>query len=239
MSLVQPVFLAFIALAVVTLIPLVFVLRRPAPLQGRRETAIALHRAQLAELDRELAEGRIGAPEHGAAKLEIQRRLLAAASLQDSAGRKGGVAALLVVVLLVPILAEGLYLIDGHPELPDQPAAARQQEAALAAQDADRLIATLRVRLAQMDPKADITREGQILLGNAEASRGHMAEAAAAWRAALAIRFDATLAAQAAEAQYQADQKLTPDTEALFRKALAAAPPDAPWRPLVQQRLGG
>lgn len=238
MSLISPVFLAFIALVVVTLLPVALALRRPADLRGRRDSAVALHRAQLAELDREHTEGRIGDAEHQGAKLELQRRLLAVDQLKDRRPTGRGMAVLMAALLLVPIMAETLYRISGHPELPDAPAADRRKAVAEAEHDADKLITTLRVRLAAMGPHDDLMRQGQVLLGNAEASRGHLAAAAAAWRAALDVRFEATLAVEAAETQYQIDQRMTPETEALFRKALAAAPPDAQWRGLVQERLG-
>ena len=48
---------------------------------------MALHRAQLAELDRDLAEGRIAAAEHANAVLEVQRRLLTAARRAPKRGR--------------------------------------------------------------------------------------------------------------------------------------------------------
>jgi cytochrome c-type biogenesis protein CcmH len=55
---------------------------------------------------------------------------------------------------------------------------------------------------------------------------------------ALQASFIPALAAQAAEAQMQADGKMTDETRALFQRALAEAPPDAPWKALVQRRLG-
>ena len=46
-------------LAVVALAPLIVTLVRYSAARGRQDSAIALHRAQLAELDRDLADGRI------------------------------------------------------------------------------------------------------------------------------------------------------------------------------------
>ena len=82
-------------------------------------------------------------------------------------------------------------------------------------------------------------REGYILLGGAEARLGNMPEAADAWQKALAAKFDPTLAAETAEAMTEATGHVTPAAEALFRRALAAAPADAPWRAMVERRLGG
>ncbi|MDT8872784.1 hypothetical protein RAA17_20980 [Komagataeibacter rhaeticus] len=46
------------------------------------------------------------------------------------------------------------------------------------------------------------------------------------------------MAARAAEAQMMADGgHISPETADLYRRALDAAPPDAPWRMTVQQRI--
>ena len=239
MTLPSPVFALFGLLALLAIAPLLWSLWGSPTLRGRRDSDVALHRAQLAELDRELEEGRIAAPEHAAARLEVQRRLLAAADQKDTPPTRAGRALLVAALILVPLAAEGLYLIDGHPELPDASAARDPGATAQEAADADKLITTLRQRLTELDPKTDLAAQGYLLLGNAEASRGRLPEAAAAWRQSLAVNFDPNLAAQTAEAEFQANGRLNPASRALFQKALDNAPPDAPWRSLVQQRLAG
>ena len=99
------------------------------------------------------------------------------------------------------------------------------------------LIAQLRRRLASLDPHSEQARQGYVLLGNAEVSRGRLSAAADAWRTALATRFDATLAAEAAEAISETAGRVTDEAAGLFRRALAEAPADAPWRPMAQKRL--
>ncbi len=220
-----------------SLLPLLWSLRRSGQPKGRRETAIALHRAQLAELDRDLAEHRLTVVDHAAARLEVQRRLLAAADLPEEGTRHAARLPLILVAILVPLFAEGLYLIDGHPELPSANALPKADPLARS-QDEERLIATLRAKLITMDPKDEMTAQGYVLLGNAEAGRNNMAAAAAAWKKALEAGFIPALAAQAADAQMSVDGKLTPETRALFERALAEAPPDAMWRDIVKQRLG-
>ena len=76
-----------------------------------------------------------------------------------------------------------------------------------------------------------------MLLGNAEASRGHLHAAADAWRTALATRFDPTIAAEAAEAITEFAGPRDRGSRRLFRRALAESPADAPWRPMAQKRL--
>ncbi len=235
MTLPSPVFLLFAALSLAALAPLLWTLWRAKTLRGRRDSALALHRAQLVELDRELDEGRIGPTEHAGAKLEVQRRLLAVADTDERPPTRSGRLGLVLALILVPLAAEALYLINGHPELPDT--SPQKVDTAAADQDTDKLIDTLRARLATMNPKDEMTAQGYLLLGNAEANRGRLAPAVEAWRKALAVNFDPTLAAQTAESQYQLDGHMTQAVHALFQQALDRAPPDAPWKSLAEQRL--
>ncbi len=71
------IWLWMLLLALLALAPLGWALWRPRALRGRREADLALYRAQLAELDADLAAGRLDAAGHAAARLEVQRRLLA------------------------------------------------------------------------------------------------------------------------------------------------------------------
>jgi cytochrome c-type biogenesis protein CcmH len=229
--------LAITVLAAIALAPLVMTLRRQASLHSRRDSALAVYRAQLVELDRDLREGQIQPAEHASAVLEVHRRVLRVADLPDGAAAPAERGPLLLALVLVPLVGLALYLIDGHPEMPAVPLAEQQAEADAQVQEAVVLVATLRQRLNQLDPKSEIARQGYVLLGNAEDSLGHTAEAATAWRVALAARFDPTMAAEAAEAQTRVDGYVSAASAALFRRALAAAPRDAPWRSLAEQRL--
>lgn len=232
------IWVALLALAAATLLPLAGTFAARGSLRERREAALALHRAQLAELDRDLAEGRIAAAEHEAARLEVQRRLLQEAEASPAGEARHDRRPLLVAVLfLIPAAALGLYLINGVPGMPSAPLAARLDEARAEAQEAGQLIAALRARLAQLDPHSDQAREGYVLLGNVEAERRDWRAAADAWSTALQVRFDPTLAVETAEAMYERDGKLTPESAGLFRRALDAAPPDAPWRKMAEARL--
>ena len=223
--------------AVLALLPLAWVLRGGNMLRSRRESALAIHRAQLAELDRDLAEGRIAGAEHASAKLEIQRRLLAAADAPEGPAPRAARGPLLATLVLVPLFGTLLYALGGHPFLPAAPLAARLAAADKQGQDPGMLIAMLRERLETLDPHSETARQGYVLLGNAEDSVGHLPQAVDAWRHALDIRFDAGLAAMIAEGQTRLDGKVSPASADLFRRALAAAPSDAPWRGIVEKRL--
>lgn len=234
------IWLAILLLAGAALAPLAMVLRRKsgsrggAGSQGERDPAIALHRDQLSELDRDLAEQRILPAEHATARLEVQRRLLHVAATNEVAATPGSRTPVLVALALAPVLAIGLYFVGGSPGLPTAASGAAAQ--VRAAEEA-MLIGQLRERLATMDPRTEEARKGFLLLGNVEDSRGNPAAAAAAWRQALQVRFDATLAARTAEATTQAEGHVSESSASLFRRALAAAPPNAPWRTVVEQRL--
>lgn len=231
---------ALAVLALACLAPLVLSLRRQATARGRRDAAIALYTAQLSEIDRDREERRLSAPDHQAARLEVQRRLLQVLEHADAAAPAKGQSGqfpVLAAITLIPAGALVLYLIGGAPGMPAAPhreiAEALRQRAD---QDGD-LIDQLHARLALADPRSEQSRPGFVLLGNAEASRGNLAAAAAAWQVALAAKFEPTLAAETAEAMTRAAGHLTTDAAALFRKALAAAPDDAEWRPLAEKRL--
>ena len=232
------IWIAFTLLAALALAPLAFTLRGRLAARGRRESALALHRAQLGELDIDLSEGRIGVPEHQAAVLEIERRLLAAAAQTDAASApQASRAPIVAALIMVPVAAFALYIVGGSPDLPAAPLAARIAAQKQHMAEEASLIAQLRTRLSTLDPHSDQARAGYVLLGNAEASRGRLPQAVEAWQVALAARFDATLAAETAEAMCEASGKIPPAAVALFQQALAAAPADAPWRPLAEQRL--
>jgi cytochrome c-type biogenesis protein CcmH len=231
-------FVALILLAVVALLPLGLVLRRDGAGRGRREAALALHRAQLAELERDFAEGRIGAADHATAVLEVQRRLLAADALPEAAVPGTRRWPIVAAMVAVPVAAFALYSLQGRPGLPGAPMAARMVDADREAHQTAMVLAMLRARLAEPGLDPEKARQGYVYLGNAEHSLGHLAEAAAAWRQAVRLRFDPGLAALAAEAQTRVDDgRVSPDSAALFAEALAQAPPDAPWRGIAEQRL--
>lgn len=231
------IWLAIITLAAASLAPMALSLRRSAVARSRRDAAVALHRAQLAELDRDLAEGRLAATEHENAVLEVQRRLLAAAGSDEPGLRASSASPVLIALLLVPASALALYLVGGSPNLPAEPLAARIAVAKAREEHDAALIAELRRRLAQIDPHSEQARLGYVLLGNAEASRGRLKEAADAWGTALAVRFDPTLAVETGEAITEIKGQVTDEAAALFRRALAESPNDAPWRPMAEKRL--
>lgn len=228
----------FAALSALALAPVAWFFLCGSGDRGRRVAALALHREQLAELDRERQDGRIQPGEHEAAILEVERRLLAAGAELDPAPRSRLRPLVLAAILgAVPLAALALYLPWGDPGLPAAPMAPR-----LAAEHAQKLqlqelVATLQHRLKELDPKSPKAREGLLLLGRAEAGLGNYAAAATAWRQALNAKFDPALAAAAAEAETRAAGRVNAEAAELFRASLAKSPADAPWSALARARL--
>ncbi len=227
---------SLVVVAALAMVPLLLVLGRGA-VRGRQDSALALYRAQLRELERDEAEGRLGGAEHAAAKLEIERRLLAEAAAREAPVRQGRTSAALILLLAIPVAGGLLYLVGGQPQMPPEPYAKVQAEAKREDARAAALIAQLRARLATLDPRTEQARDGYVLLGNAEATRGHDMDAATAWRTALAVRFDPNLAVEIAAAVLRGGQKLQPGDVANLRRALAEAPPNVPWRAAAAQAL--
>ncbi len=92
---------------------------------------LVVYRDQLEEIERDRTDARIGAVEAEAARVEVSRRLLAAANAENAtpaetgSGGRRRIAAAAAAVVMVPMLAVALYGVLGSPDLPGQPLAAR------------------------------------------------------------------------------------------------------------------
>lgn len=124
------IFAVMTAAAVVTVLwPLG---RKPAGSGGSDRLVYA---DQLQEIERDRAAGLIGEAEAESARIEISRRLLAAAEAEASAPQRSSVGvnarrrrAAGAAVVIVPLVALGLYLKLGSPSVPGQSALARSSE---------------------------------------------------------------------------------------------------------------
>jgi cytochrome c-type biogenesis protein CcmH len=157
-----------LGLAIVLMAPLVFAfLGGRRGLRNRRETALKLHRDQLAELARDLADQRIAPSEYEAAKLEIERRLLAADAFTEPAQDGNSRLLLWATIIAVPVMAFALYLPGSTPNVPSEPHAQWVQ-----IQDDNNakligFIAALRMRLATEDPNSPDGSQGEAYLAEA------------------------------------------------------------------------
>ena len=90
-----------------------------------------VYRDQLDEIERDRASGVIGVPEAEAARVEVSRRLLAAADAKPPPALAAATrlrhrrSAAVTTLVFVPLGAVALYLLLGSPNLPGQPLAQR------------------------------------------------------------------------------------------------------------------
>jgi cytochrome c-type biogenesis protein CcmH len=220
---------------VVALLAIPFLRGRPTAAADHPD--LAVYRDQLAELEREVGRGLLPETEAASARLEIQRRLLAAAGKEGPAAemeqerarpRNRAVLAALLLLLL-PAAAIAIYLDIGSPDLPALPFAAR---ASTAAQD-QQMAALVDQLKARMTAHPEDPR-GWILLAESEGQLGRYAESADDYGRAMA-RLEAShkpvpaaLSSLRGEAlTAAADGQVTPAAKAAFNAALTIDPKDA------------
>jgi len=215
---------AFALLALLT--PL---LRRRYRVESRAAHDLAIYKDQLAELKREAASGAIGADAEKAARIEIERRILAA----DAEGAAARIAEIkprrflpAIIGVGLPRLALGLYVEIGNPQLPAQPLASRVRPTPVMTGDTEARVRAaleqLRQRL-ESDPK-DVA--AWLALGRLRLGVGQSSEAAAALREAERLAPDnvEVLMALAEALTFEAQGSVTPAARALFERALTKDP---------------
>jgi cytochrome c-type biogenesis protein CcmH len=165
------IYLWMLGLAILLMAPLALAFTGGPGTRNRRDAALALHKAQLEELARDLTDGRIAASEYNAAKLEVERRLLAADSFTERAMDGNARFLLIVTALAVPVMAFALYLPGSTPNIPSEPHARWlvQQQAIDARLNG--LVDAIRARLANEDPNSADASEGQAYLAEALAEQ--------------------------------------------------------------------
>ena len=196
---------------------------------GRREAAaggsdIAVYKDQLAEIDRDRAAGLIGEAEAEAARIEVSRRLIAAAdaaALPRPAGatpRWRRRATAIAALVLLPLGAVALYLAVGAPGLPGEPLAPRL--AALhGGRSIDAMIAQVEKHLTEHPDDA----RGYAVLAPIYLKLGRFDDAVAARRKLIALGGDtADAEADLGEAlAAAANGVVTADAKSAFDRALA------------------
>lgn len=106
---------------------------------GSREAGVAVYQDQLEEIDRDVEKGILPEAEAASARIEISRRLLAAADSQDTEDTEGAETSgssqrqrnrLLIATVagLLPIGVLATYLVMGSPGLPGLPYAERLEQ---------------------------------------------------------------------------------------------------------------
>jgi cytochrome c-type biogenesis protein CcmH len=162
------IYLIMLGLALVLMAPLLFILgSKKSATRNRRETALALYRAQLDELARDLGDGRIVAQQYGAAKLEVERRLLTADGFTDRPLDGNARFLLIATVTAVPVMAFALYWPGNTANIPSEPHAQWIAEQNLINVRLNSFISEIRMRLATENPNSVDASQGEAYLAEA------------------------------------------------------------------------
>jgi cytochrome c-type biogenesis protein CcmH len=131
----------------------IFAVLWPLGRAGRAQSEgseVAVYKDQLSEIERDLAAGLIAAPEAEAARVEIGRRLLAAAGSEPALGGQSSLkwrrAAAVLALVGLPLVAIGIYVPLGSPRLHDFPLAQRDRAPGMA-QSLENLVAQVEQHL--------------------------------------------------------------------------------------------
>ncbi|WP_375783954.1 c-type cytochrome biogenesis protein CcmI [Bradyrhizobium sp. Pha-3] len=210
----------------------IFAVLWPLSRRGRADTGgseVVVYRDQLAEIDRDMASGIIGAAEADAARIEISRRLLAAA---DQSGREAPVqgslslrrAAAIVALVGLPVIASGFYLALGSPRLGDFPLAERSRVA-----DVNQPLANLVAQVEAHLEKNPTDGRGWTVLAPVLSRLGRYDDAVRAYRNAIIYAGDsADRRADLGEALMgSAGGIVTADAKAEFERSVALNGDDA------------
>jgi cytochrome c-type biogenesis protein CcmH len=194
----------------------------------REGSEATVYKDQLAEVERDVAAGLIGRSEAEAARVEIVRRLLAAADAGRVAPSSVNTTlrrAVAVVALAgLPMMAVAFYLPLGSPRLPDFPLSQRAQ-APSASQPLDTLVAQVEAHL----EKNPTDGRGWNVLAPVLARLGRFDDAIRAYRNSITYNGDsASLRADLGEAiAAAAGGVVTAEAKAEFERAIALNAEDA------------
>jgi cytochrome c-type biogenesis protein CcmH len=213
-------------LAFGALLPIIApLLRGGRPVASRGSFDQAVYRDQLRELDRDIARGLITGEDADAARLEIQRRLLATDKLPTAPSRLSRSPLLAMVVFaVIGAGSVGSYLWLGAPEVPDVPFSGRKAVATVDSQanSLDKATEALSAKLKQ-NPS---DRASWVQYGRNLAMLNQFDKAEDAYRHAMALgQNDPDVMADHAEVLVlQAGGTVTPAAEAALKQVLALDP---------------
>src|SRR5665213_549753 len=233
--------LVFSLMTAAAIFAVLWPLSRRAPL--RHGSDIAVYRDQLDEVSRDRAAGLIGETEAEAARVEVSRRLIAAADAaatevpapQAAARRRRRTTAVAAFILL-PIGAVLLYLVLGSPQLPGQPLAARLQ-----VPDEANSIASQIARVERHLEQTPDDGRGWEVIAPVYMRLGRFDDAVRAWRNAIRLNGPSSAReAEFGEAQVAAaNGVITAEAKAAFERAPALTKSGATcWPARRRARLG-
>src|SRR5580693_3033530 len=226
---------------------------------GRGGNDLAVYQDQLEEIGRDRSAGLIGQTEAEAARVEVSRRLLAAADAQATAAqptasatqslrrRRAAAIAALIVLALLPLC---FYLVLGSPNVPAQPAFARVKPAP-GDQSIDALVGQVEAHLA----KTPNDGNGWEVIAPVYLRLGRFDDSVVARRKALALNgvvtdeakhvFETAVTHDPHEAKARYFLGLADEQDgnqagaaARWRAMLEEAPAGAPWVGFVRAALG-
>ena len=189
------------------------------------DPALAVHRRQLAEIEDLAARDLLPEGEVRAARAEAGRRLLTAAEAVRPAVTSGGGRLVLVLAVLAPLVALGLYGVSGAPGFPDQPFARRLAEwrhADPSTLDPPRMAALMRLIVTERPTDPEAFKN----LALAELASGDAMAASAALRRAVALapRRADLWAALGETFMAEGEGRIGTDARAAFAEALRLDP---------------
>ena len=203
--------------------------RPPVAPPSRADFDLAVYRDQLAELDRDLARGVLTEDQAAAARSEIERRMLNADSnspaTPGSATGRGTRWLALVLAVLLPVGALGLYGGLGSPGMPSLPFAERPPPPTPdEGGEVEKMVTQLEERLTQSPQDL----EGWLLLGRVYRQMNRFADSADAFARAIALDpLDNEVKASRAEMLVAAAEgQVTAPARELLAEVLQADPGD-------------
>ena len=219
--------LLIVVVAAFILPPLWLGLRAPKPQTDRKEANLAIFRDQLAELERENAEGSLAVADFEQAKRELQRRLLEEvepATADGTATTYGPSRKMaIIILLLLPILGLLGYGILGNPQALDPMQTAAPQQ--MTPEKINEMVASL---AAKMKANPD-DMQGWLMLARSYKSLGRYDDAVQAFaKAEKAVDESPDLLAAYAETIAMANGKgITGKALQLVERALKIDPKHA------------
>jgi len=219
-------------LAVGIVMPALLRVSRPRDIE-RTQVNVAIARERERELRKELDEGILSDSEFDAARRELEHGLAIDLEGEPHVTPDKGTSPVLAVAVsaVLPILAVGLYIFLGSPNLPEHPGVPATSDVNGQDQpaDVDMMLAQLKARL--VDEPNDI--RGWTLLGNALMSTGEYAKAVPAYRRLVALQpGNAERLVRLADALAMSrNGVLTGEPEELIQQALMLSPghPQGLW----------
>ncbi len=228
---------AWLPFALMALVMLAFVLtpllRRGKAVATRADYDLEVYRQQLKELVRDRERGLLSDAEARAARIEVERRMLAVADESGAAGgetaSRGRTVTAVVAAAIMPLAAFVVYMELGSPGFRDVPLAGRERPTPAPAQTAAMPdVETMIARLVERVEANPDELEAWLRLGRAYGMTERPALAVEALSRAMELsggRPD--VAAEYGEALVlQHGGEIGPDARAAFRKALEGDPKD-------------